>query len=99
MTRFGTNLLHAWWDLDPHFWARRCRWIVGPDAGTVIPVRLRLPLHDNWRRLYDDLRLIVVRRVIPPRTPPECGAGNDDAVTMKVTVESGVPVKTWVPAK
>src|SRR5262245_28658974 len=85
--------------LDPHLGARgNCR-IVGLGAGTVVPVRLRQAFfHDDWRRLYDNLRRIVVR-VIPPRTPPEYRAGNDDAVTMKVAVESRVAVKSGRPVE
>src|SRR5215470_5959939 len=88
-------------DLDPHLGARgNCR-IVGLGAWTVVPVRLRLLVHDDGRWLYHDLRWVVVGRVVirwvtPPRTPP--GTGYDDAVPMKVAVESVVPVETVAAA-
>src|SRR5262245_64106169 len=63
-------------NLDPHFRARRGGRIVGFGAGTVVPVRLRLLVHDDRRWLHDDLRRVVVgriviRRVTTPRTPPK----------------------------
>src|SRR5215831_2880601 len=94
-------LLCARRDFDPHLWARRSGRIVGLSAGAVVPVRLRLLVHDDGRWLYHDLRRVVVgriviRRVTPPRTPP--GTGYDDAVPMKVTVDSMVPVETVAAA-
>src|SRR5215468_3039522 len=84
-------------DFDPHLWAPWSRRVVSFGARAVVPVRLRLLVHDDGRWLYHDLRRVVVgrvviRRVTPPRTPP--GTGDDDAVPMKVAVESVVPVKS-----
>src|SRR5262249_17303052 len=95
-------LLCARRDFDPHLWARRSGRVVSSGARTVVPVCLgRLVLHDDWCRLHHDLRRVIVgrvviRRVTPPRTPP--GTRNDDAVTMKVAVESIVPVETVAAA-
>ena len=78
--RRGVSLLRPRRDLDPCLWARRSGRIVGPNAGTVVPVRLRRSrwlhvhrwfLNDDWGRSVG----VVGRRVIPPvrirRTPPE----------------------------
>src|SRR5215813_5104523 len=85
-------------NLDPHLRTRRRGRIIGLGAGTIIPVRLWLLVHDDGRWLYSDLRgvvvgRIVIRRITPRRTPP--WARDDDAVPMKVAVESmvTVPVK------
>src|SRR5262249_12968562 len=88
-------------DFDPHLWARWSRRVVSFGARAVVPVRLRLLVHDDGRWLYHDLRWVVVgrvviRRVTPPRTPP--GTDYDDPVPMKVTVESVVPVETVAAA-
>src|SRR5215470_1499567 len=87
------GLLRARRDLDPHLRARGHGRIIALRAGTVVPVRLRrLVTHDDGRWLYHDLRRVVIGRVTPPWTPP--GTGHDDAVPMKVAVESVVPVKS-----
>ena len=83
-------------NLDPHLRTRRHGRIIGFGAGTVIPVRLWLLAHEHGRWLYHDLRRVIVgrvviRRVTPPRPPP--GTRYDDAVPMKVAVESMVPVR------
>src|SRR5262250_3162374 len=88
-------------DFDPHLWARWSRRVVSFGARAVVPVRLRLLVHDDGRWLYHDLRWVVVGRVVirrgtPPRTPP--GTDDDDAVPMKVAVESVVPVETVAAA-
>ena len=93
------DLLCSRRDLDPHLWARGNGRVVGLSARAVVPVRFR-PVRFrrggavgvDRRRLDDHLRLIIGRVTpprVPPRTPPE-GAGDDDAVTMKVAVESVV---------
>src|SRR5215467_2803579 len=95
--RSAAGLFRARRNLDPHFGTRGHGRIVGLCAGTVVPVRLQLLVHNNGRRLYHDLRWVivgrvVVRRITPPRTPPR--ADHDDAASMKVAVESVVPVKS-----
>ena len=94
--RSAAGLFRARRNLDPDLGTRGHGRIVGLRAGTVVPVRLQLLVHDDGRWLYHDLRWVVVgrvviRRVTPPRTPP--GTGYDDAVPMKVAVESMVPVR------
>src|SRR5262249_17042607 len=95
MLMIGAYLLCPRRDLDPRLWARGNGWIVGLGAGTVVPVRLRRLLHDDRRRLYHDLRWVVIvgRRVVPPWPPPKRRADHYDPVPMKVAVESVVPVK------
>src|SRR5215467_6598305 len=98
--RSAAGLFRARRNLDPDLGTRGHGRIVGLRAGTVVPGRLQLLVHNNGRRLYHDLRWVIVRRIVvrritPPRTPP--GAGHDDAVPMKVAVESVVPVETVAP--
>ena len=89
-------------NLDPHLRTRRHGRIIGFRARTVVPVRLRRgrAVGVDRRRLHDDLRRVVVGRVVirvtPPRTPP--GTDYDDAVPMKVAVEAVVPVETVAAA-
>jgi hypothetical protein len=90
-------------DLDPRLGARWRRWIVRSRARTVVPIRLGLLLlHDHRRCLDDDLRrgiVVVGRRVIPPRTPPDRRANDNDAVSTEVAVESGGAWKSRRPGK
>src|SRR5262249_59773400 len=75
-------------NLDPHFRARRGGRIVGFGAGTVVPVRLRLLVHDDRRWLHDDLRRVVVGRIVirrgkPPPTPPQKKGDDAEAAAPK----------------
>src|SRR6516165_5849626 len=86
-------------DLDPRLGARGSGRIVRVGARAVVPIRLRrlrrLLVYDDWRRLYNDLRRIVVGRVIPPRAAPTAtGSDHDHAVSMKGAVEPVVPMET-----
>ncbi len=98
------RLLRSRRDLNPRLRARGSGRIVRSGAGTVVPVRLRRSVpHDDRRRLYHDLRweivgrVVICRVILPPRAAP-AGSDDDDAVAMKVAVESVVPVETVAAA-